>query len=179
MCLPIWLKGCGLREAVNRRYGQFMGAHVQNITPLIDRTDTEMNAVKGRLYIPPITTLLGEGSFNHPVEHPWATLIEQSNQSCNLATGLQYAWSHLTSTLHAVADPALQVDEGLLFNQEIKMAGFYHHGSITSSVTKQLGLRIKKLRSRDHYEQWSWDACTNMIAVFLHSSPDHFGIWRI
>ena len=35
--LPIRMKGCGLREAVDRRYGQYLGAMLQSTMPLMDR----------------------------------------------------------------------------------------------------------------------------------------------
>ena len=54
-----------------------MGANVQSITPLMDRTYTEMDIVKGRLHILTMTTLLCKGSFNHPVRNPWAILLDR------------------------------------------------------------------------------------------------------
>ena len=64
--LPIRLKGCGLREAEDRRFGQYLGATAQSVIHLIDRRDDNGNRIAGRLNTPAIVNLFGEGSFNHP-----------------------------------------------------------------------------------------------------------------
>eukprot|EP00956_Cyclotella_meneghiniana_P026487 scaffold57386_cov66-Cyclotella_meneghiniana.AAC.8 len=38
-------KGCGLREAMDRRFGQYMGAEVQSIFPLIDRKAADQTTI--------------------------------------------------------------------------------------------------------------------------------------
>ena len=50
--LPLKIKGCGLKEAEDRQY--------------MDQTDNNNYHITGRLNIPAIKNLLGEGSFNHP-----------------------------------------------------------------------------------------------------------------
>ena len=39
MRLPIRLKGCGIREAEDRRFGQYLGAATQSVMYLIDQMD--------------------------------------------------------------------------------------------------------------------------------------------
>ena len=66
--LPLGMKGrgCGLRETVDRWHGQFAGAMLQSVLPLMDRRDSNNCSIPGRLDIPSIKDLFGEGSFNHP-----------------------------------------------------------------------------------------------------------------
>jgi len=55
MRLPIISKGCGLKEAVDHRHGQFVGAMLHSTMPLIDRTEKDNCAIEGRLNIPAIS----------------------------------------------------------------------------------------------------------------------------
>ena len=68
--LPIKLKGFGLRGAADRRSGQYVGAAVQSIMPLIDRKDGTGCVILVRLYIPAVVDLLGADSFDHPYPAP-------------------------------------------------------------------------------------------------------------
>ena len=64
MRLPIKNKGCGLREVVDRRHGQFVGAMLQNMMPLINWTDDDSCVIEGRLDIPAISSILDEWLFD-------------------------------------------------------------------------------------------------------------------
>ena len=57
-------KGCGLCEAMDRRFGQqyTMEAAVQSIFPLIDRKAADQTTIPGWMN-------------NHPLAAPWVTLI--------------------------------------------------------------------------------------------------------
>ena len=123
--LPIRERGCGLREAVDRRFGQFMGGMAQSVPALVTRTTARNITVVGRLNSPAIIDLFGEGSFNHPVINPWETLLRSTSSPDNLRVGLQQSWSHLTSTSQDAATPDVLLDEGLLINQPDSSAGFY------------------------------------------------------
>ena len=89
MRFPIKNKGCGLRDAVDCRRGQFLEDMLQSIMPLMDRTDKDNCAIKDRLNISTMTKLLGEGLFDHHLMVPWETLLTASTQSSNLANGLR------------------------------------------------------------------------------------------
>ena len=90
------MKGCGSREAEDRQYGKYVGAMLQSIIPLMDRTDSDNCHIPGRLNIPPIRNL--EKLFT-------------SSTSGNLAIGLNHAWSHLTTTFQGVT-----TQEQLIYN---------------------------------------------------------------
>ena len=64
------MKGCGQREAVDRRHGQYLGAMLQSTMPLMDRTNEGGLIIEGRLNIPSIINLFGEGSFDYPFDEP-------------------------------------------------------------------------------------------------------------
>ena len=145
--LPINLKGCGLRQAVDWRYGKFVGAVVQSTLPLLTRTDSNGNAIEGRLDIPCLINLLGETSFDFPLTTPWNMLMEQSNPSHNLASGLKNAWTHLTTSFQDVASTDQTVDMSLLLNQGVESAGFYPDDTIASSVTKAITVELEKARA--------------------------------
>ena len=49
--LPLRMKDCGLREAEDRWYGQFIGAMLQSILPLMDRTSSNNCYIPGSLNI--------------------------------------------------------------------------------------------------------------------------------
>ena len=38
-----------------------------------------------------------------------------------------------------------------------------------------LDLFVKASLTRTDYERWSWEGCTKMSSVWLHSPPDQFG----
>ena len=180
--LPIRLKGCGLREAEDRRFGQYLGATAQSVIQLIDRMDDSGNRIAGRLHTPAIATLFGEGSFNHPFTAPWATLLANSRPGSNIATGLQQAWSHLTLKFQEVVLPEQVIDSTKhLLTQPVARAGFYEDGTMAKSVTSAITIELEKQRlvrmssivesslGRDDYEKWAWDGCSNLSAAFLQS----------
>jgi len=84
--LPLRNKGCGLREAEDRRYAQFIGAVAHCIPQLIDRLDKEGNIVPGRLNTGSVIEYLGKGSFNCPVTNPWEHMLERDNQPRGVAS---------------------------------------------------------------------------------------------
>jgi hypothetical protein len=53
--------------------------------PLMDHTDATNCVIGGRLHIPAIVDLFGEGSFDHPFEAPWSNLLNMSGPTGNLA----------------------------------------------------------------------------------------------
>ena len=68
-------KLCRLTDVVYRIFkNHFLGVLVQICLPLMDQINMQNNAVKGRLHIPPTTSLFGEGYFNHSAGIPWATI---------------------------------------------------------------------------------------------------------
>ncbi|KAL9183104.1 hypothetical protein ACHAXT_004891 [Thalassiosira profunda] len=185
MCLPVRFRGCGLREAVDRRFGQFLGGFVQSVLPLLDRRDSRNNVLKGRLHVAPILDLFGEGSFDHPLEAPWARLLSSSNQSGNLVSGLRQTWSHLSSSFQGVATRSSWRDESLLLNQDIGRGhprgrsspaiGDLRCHSGWNGRARHLGERIAAERNRRHFERWSWDGWSKLGSQFIISPPDHFG----
>ena len=68
--LPIRFRGCGLREAVDRRSGKYLGAAVQSILPLVTRTENFNCTIWGRINISPLITLFEEDSFKHHLGKP-------------------------------------------------------------------------------------------------------------
>ena len=187
MRLPIRFKGCGLRQATDRRYAQYLGAFAQSTMHLIDRTDQNNCTIEGRLKLPSIVAMLGEGSFNHPFTAPWSCLLSTNESSNSYADGLKHAWSHLQHNFQDVSSQERASDPSLLLNQDISRAGFGADGTVSRSVTNavtielersrqdHLGKRIETSMDRGEYERWSWAACTKMSSIFLHSPPDHFG----
>ena len=128
MRLPINLKGCGLRESVDRRHAQFIGGLLQSALPLMNRTDSKNCLIEGRLNIPCIIDLFGEGAFDYPFTSPWEKLLTESSPSNNLANGLQFAWSHLKYQFQDVATHEQHTDVKLLLSQDVNRAGFYADG---------------------------------------------------
>ena len=61
--------------------------------PLMDRKDNTGCTIPGRLNLPAIVTLLGEGAFNHPCPAPWQGVLDNSRPAANIASGLRFAWS--------------------------------------------------------------------------------------
>ena len=59
--LPIRERGCGLREAVDGQFGQFVGGMAQSVSALVTRTSAQNITVVGRLNSPAIIGLFGEG----------------------------------------------------------------------------------------------------------------------
>ena len=92
----------------------------------------------------------------------------------------------LTTTFQEVAIQEQLTDSARLLSQNVTRAGFYHSGTIASSVTKaitielekacviRLGEQIEASLSRTAYERWAWEACINISGQFLQSPPDHF-----
>ena len=85
--LPMRMKGCGLRGAADRRYAQYIGAAVQSVPHLVDRTDEAGCVTSGRLNLPSIATLFGEGAFNHPCPAPWQGVLDNSRPTASIAIG--------------------------------------------------------------------------------------------
>ena len=140
--LPLRMKGCGLREMVDRRHGQFVGAMLQSVLPLMDRRDSNNCSIPGRLDIPSIKDLFGEGSFNHPYTALWEMLLKR-----NPSGGLKHAWSHLQTSFQEVSSREQLTDGALLLSQGVGRAGFYQNGTITASVTKAIILELEKARA--------------------------------
>ena len=91
--LPMRMKGCGLREAADRRHAQYIGAAVQSIPHLVDRKDETGCITPGRLNLPAIATLFGDSVFDHPCPAPSQGVLDNSRLAANIATGLRFAWS--------------------------------------------------------------------------------------
>ena len=150
--LPLRMKGCRLREAENRRHGKFVGAMLQSIPPLIDPTESNNCYIPGRLNIPAIKNLLGEGSFNHPCTAHWEVLLK-SNPSGNLSIGLKYVWSHLKTTFQDVITQKKLTDNVLLLPHDVTRASFYHNSTIASLVTNTITLEPEKAQATC-LEEW-------------------------
>ena len=76
--LPLRERGCGLRKAVDRRFGQLIGGMAQSVTTLVTRTSAPSIMVEGRLNSPAIIGLFGEGTFDHPTINPCEVLLEST-----------------------------------------------------------------------------------------------------
>ena len=188
MRLPLRNKGCGLREAEDRRHAQFIGAVAQCVPQLIDRLDKEGNIVPGRLNTESVIEYLGEGSFNCPITNPWEHMLGRDNQPRGVASAIRETWSHLTTTFQNIRIPT-QTDQerSYLLTQDINQAGFYHDGrqpkSVTRAITteietargKQLTKRIVETLPKEDFERQAYLNCDRMSYVFLHSPPDHVG----
>jgi len=108
MRLPIRYKGLGLRESVDRCHTQYIGALAQSLPDLINRTDGN-TVIPGRLNIPSLVAMLGEGSFtNSTSTTPWEHLLNTNmvGSNNNIAHGLRHAWTHLQTKFQDVATPA-------------------------------------------------------------------------
>ena len=70
MRLPMCFKGCGLREAHDRRTAQYIETMVQSVPALIDSIADNNCTVEGKLHIPCIVEMLEEHSFNAPLDAP-------------------------------------------------------------------------------------------------------------
>jgi len=181
------MEGCGLREATGRRHAQYIGAMVQSLLPLLDRCDSSGARLKGRLHINPVVNLLGEKSFDHPSQQPWAHLISTSRSGANIDSGLQHAWSHLTSNFQDVEKAATNIDtSNYILRREVGAAGFYGDGSIAGLVTnalstelercrgKHLSMEVRSSLDKDDYERWSFEGWNKMSTVLLLSPLDQF-----
>ena len=73
--LPIRHKRCGLIEAVDRIFAQFLGAAAQSLMHLIDRVDKGGNTIKGRFNTQPVRNLFEEGAFDFPLSSPWKGVL--------------------------------------------------------------------------------------------------------
>ena len=188
MRLPLRNKGCGLREAADRAYAQFMGAVAQCIPQLIDRIDKEGNIIPGRLNIECVIEYLGEGSFNCPVKNPWEHMLQRDDQPQGVASAIRETWSQLTKTFQDIRiQTQTDQERSYLLTQEVEQAGFHHDGTQPSSVTraitkeietargKQLRKKIVETLPKDDFERQAYLNCGRMSYVFLHSPPDHIG----
>ena len=187
--LPQRLKGCGLRQAVDRRHAQFLGGLTQSLPHLINHTDENNNVTAaGRMHVPSIVALLGATSFNKPLNAPWETLLSSNRDSTHLANGLDTAWTHLQTHFQSAATVDQLVDESsYLLNQEDKWAGFYpdgrHPKSVTNAVTVELerarstalGRKVKEELPRNDFERWALEGWTKSSPIFLLSPIDEFG----
>ena len=112
------------------------------------KRDDEGDVLPGRLHIPAVVDLFGEGSFDHPFESPWSTLLTSSNTSGNLVSGLRYSWSHLTSSFQDVATHEQLSDSALRLRQDISQAGFNSDGTVAGSATDAVTRELESARSR-------------------------------
>ena len=190
MRLPIRYKGLGLRESVDRRHAQYIGALAQSLPDLINRTDGN-NVIPGRLNIPSLVAMLGEGSFNSTSTTPWEHLLNTDvvGSNNNIAHGLRHAWTHLKNKFQDVATPAQLTTNSsdYLLMQDVSRAGFYQDGSKPKSATaaitielekarmKALGKRIDQSLPQDHYERASFESHQKICAIPLLSPPDQIG----
>ncbi|EJK51883.1 hypothetical protein THAOC_28906, partial [Thalassiosira oceanica] len=185
--LPMRERGCNLRGAADRRFAQFVGCLGHSAIALIDRTDSDGNMIPGRLNLPSVVGMLGEGTFNHPIEAPWGTLLNESSPSSNLAAGLKYSWHHLQSSFQEASPPMRANDGSLLLNQDASHAGFYPDGSFARSITNAITCELERSRAialdetitstlpRKSYERWAWEGWGQTSAMFLQSPPDELG----
>ena len=67
--LPICDRGCGLREAMDRRHAQFVGGMAQIIPHLVSRRTCNV-VVEGRMNIEAVVDLFGNGTFDGPSVDP-------------------------------------------------------------------------------------------------------------
>ena len=143
--LPIRHKGCGLRQAVDRRFPQFLGAAAQSLMHMMDRVDKGGNVIRGRFDTQPVRNLFGEGAFDFPFSAPWEGVLRNSRPDGDIATGIHQAWSHLNSKFQEVASPE-QVDDTstFLITQPVERAGFYEDGSMAASVTHAVTEELEK-----------------------------------
>jgi len=147
MRLPIRHKGCGLRQAADRRSAQFLGAAAQSLIHLMDRTDKAGNVIRGRFNTQPVRNLFGEGAFDFPFESPWEGVLRNSRPDGNIATGIHQAWSHLNSKFQEVASPEQVGDTAnFLIAQPVERAGFYEDGSMAASVTHAVTEELEQRR---------------------------------
>ena len=116
---------------------------------------------------------------------PWESLLNHSRPDGNIATGIQQAWSHLTTNFQEVVLTEQRIDTSkCLLARPVTGAGFHADGTMPGSVTNTVTVELEKQRSmhlgaivasslnRNDYEHWSWDGCTKMSAAFLTSPPD-------
>ena len=188
MRLPIRCRGLGLRESADRRYAQYIGALAQSIPDLINRTDGN-NVIPGRLNIPSLVNMLGEGSFNSTSTNPWEHLLNTNvvGSNNNVANGLRYAWTHLQNNFQLNATPDQLNNSDYLLTQDVLRAGFYHDGSKPKSATAALTIELERARMKSlrqtiesslpqgHYERASFESWQNISAVPLTSPPDQIG----
>ena len=81
--LPVRLRGLGLRGAMDRRYSQYIGGAAQSLIPLLNRQDKHNNTIVGRMHIPCIVNMLGDGSFDFPLTSPWENMLNNSRPTHN------------------------------------------------------------------------------------------------
>ena len=141
----------------------------QSAMHLIDRTDNTNTTTPGRISLPSIIAHFGEGSFSHPIDAPWETLLAESGPSSNLANGLKASWTHLQSNFQEASTNDRANDDSLLLTQDVSRAGFYKDGtfapSITNAVTIELersrktalGTQISSSLNRREYERWAFE----------------------
>ena len=65
------------------------GAAVQSVPHLVDRTDEAGCVTPGRLNLPAIVTLFGEGAFTYPCPAPWRGVLNNSRPATSIAIGLR------------------------------------------------------------------------------------------
>lgn len=116
-----------------------------------------------RLHTPALINTLGEDSFCHPFSAPRETLLNSSRPASNIATGLRYTWSHLTTNLQdaVIQEQAIDVSTYLL-SQDVTRAGFEKDGSLNSSVTNTIEIELESHRSL-HLSKWTGSPCIDQI----------------
>lgn len=183
--LPIRYKGCGLRQLIDRRHAQYIGAAIASLPQLIDKTDEHGNVSRGRFNLPSIVQMLGADSFSPENEEPWKHLFETKPDS-SIARGIDTAWSHLTHNFQNVKSHEINTEKFLL-EQTLYKAGRYGDGTLPKSATHattmeleshralHLGKQIKSNLPRTDYGRQAFEAWTSTSACFLMSPPDGIG----
>ena len=132
--------------------------------------------------------MLGEGSFDFPLESPWEQMLNNSRSNHSIANGIEQAWSHLQINFQEVTDAAARDNNDLLVNQPVEQIGFRSNGTIPKSVTREITMEIESARStclgkmiinsldNDDYERWSWEGWNKTGASFATSPPDGIGM---
>ena len=148
--LPIRLKGCGLRGAVDRRNGQYIRATVQSIMQIIGREDGMGSIIASHLNVPTVVNLFRADSFDHPYPSPGLGVLTNIRLLVNIAYELQFFPSHLNTNFQAVVTHEQVLDQtSLLLKQDVKRAGFYADGTIAASISITMAITMELKRQRE------------------------------
>lgn len=146
-----------------------------------------MTTIAGRLSIPVLVNLLGDGLFDHPFDSLWETLLTFNRPSGNLVNSQWQAWNHIKHNLQSVATSQKLLDNELLLSQDILCAGFYGNSSLAGLMTEAMTIELECLHSRkldqqilsslprNHCKRWAWEDCLPMSGIFLLSLSDQMG----